>query len=131
LRGVADRLDLLDGRRLRVIDYKSGSAPNPRRALQAPIYALCAQERLTLRDRRGWIVDEAAYIAFSGKRPFVPVVREGAADSDEILAGARERLFAAVDGIERGEFPPRPHDPMICGYCAYAPVCRKDYVGDD
>jgi hypothetical protein len=35
-----------------------------------------------------------------------------------------------VDGIGRGEFPPRPHDPMICRYCAYAPVCRKDYVGD-
>jgi hypothetical protein len=45
LRGVADRIDILDGNRLRVIDYKTGSAPNPRRALQVPIYALSSQER--------------------------------------------------------------------------------------
>ena len=42
-----------------------------------------------------------------------------------------ERVFAAVDGMARGEFPPRPHDPMMCSYCAYALVCRKDYVGDE
>jgi hypothetical protein len=41
------------------------------------------------------------------------------------------RLFVAADGIGRGEFPPRPHDPMICSYCAFSSVCRKDYVGDD
>ena len=29
LKGVADRIDLLDGRRLRIVDYKSGAAPNP------------------------------------------------------------------------------------------------------
>ena len=32
------------------------------------------------------------------------------------------------DQINAGQFPPRPHDPMICSYCAYSPVCRKDYV---
>ena len=53
-KGVADRIDLLAGRRLRVIDYKSGSAPNAKRALQVPIYALCAQERLTERDGAPW-----------------------------------------------------------------------------
>ena len=36
LRGVADRIDLLAGKRLRVIDYKSGYAPQPKRALQVP-----------------------------------------------------------------------------------------------
>ena len=28
--------------------------------------------------------------------------------ADEVLSAARERLFAAVDGIERGEFPAAP-----------------------
>ena len=51
LRGVADRIDLLAGNRLRVIDYKSGYAPQPKRALQVPVYALCAQERLA--EQRG------------------------------------------------------------------------------
>ena len=131
VKGVADRIDLLDGDRLRVIDYKSGYAPNPKRALQAPIYALCAQERLAERDGRPWRIDEAAYVAFAGKRPLVPVVRPGAADADEVLRSARTRVMDVVDGIGRGEFPPRPYDPRICSYCAYPSVCRKDYVGDD
>jgi RecB family exonuclease len=128
LRGVADRIDLLEGRRLRVIDYKSGSAPNTKRALQVPIYALCAQERLMERDLAPWAIDEAAYVAFSGRRAVATVVKAGASDAAQTLEEGRERLFDLVDAIGRGEFPPRPHDPMICRYCAYAPVCRKDYV---
>jgi len=131
LRGVADRIDLLEGRRLRVIDYKSGSAPNVKRALQVPVYASCAAERLEARDGAPWTVDEAAYVAFSGRRALVPVVRAGAADRAAPLDAARERLFALLDGVGRGEFPARPHDPMICTWCAYPSVCRKDYVGDE
>lgn len=131
LKGVADRIDLLAGSRLRVIDYKSGYAPNPKRALQAPVYALCAQERLTERDGATWAIDEAAYVAFSGKRTLVPVIRRGAQDADAVLSSARNRLFEIVNGVERGEFSPRPYELRICGYCAYPSVCRKDYVGDD
>ena len=131
LRGVADRVDLLEGDRLRVIDYKSGYPPNPKRALQAPIYALCARERLAERDGRPWHIDEAAYVAFAGKRSLVAVVRPGASDRDDVLAEARTRVIDIVDGVGRGEFPPRPYDPRICSYCAYPSVCRKDYVGDD
>jgi RecB family exonuclease len=130
LKGVADRIDLLEGRRLRVIDYKSGSGPNPRRALQVPIYALCAQERLAERDAAAWQIDEAAYVAFSGKRTVIPVVKAGA-DPAPALGDARARLFDVLDGIAAGVFPPRPHDEMICRYCAFPSVCRKDYVGDE
>jgi len=130
LRGVADRIDLLSGRRLRIIDYKTGYPPQPKRALQVPVYALCAQERLAERGEGEWGVDEAAYVAFSGKRPFVSVIntRNG---PDAVLADARVRLLDAVDGIERGEFPVRPYEMRICSYCAYPSVCRKDYVGDE
>ena len=121
---------MLEGDRLRVIDYKSGYPPNPKRALQAPIYALCAQERLAERDGHVWHIDEAAYVAFAGKRSLVPVVSPGASDAGDVLERARTRLMEVVDGIGRGEFPPRPHDPRICSYCAYPSVCRKDYVGD-
>jgi len=129
LKGVADRIDLLDGNRLRVIDYKSGYPPNPKRALQVPIYALCAQERLEQRDARPWQIDEAAYVAFAGKRALVPVVRAGG--DPEVLASARSRVVGLIDGIQRGEFPARPYELRICSYCAYPSVCRKDYVGDD
>jgi RecB family exonuclease len=131
IRGVADRIDLIGGNRLRVIDYKSGSAPNPRRALQVPIYALCAQERLTERDGVPWTIDEAAYVAFSGKRSFVPVVKAGAADTQQVLEDARDRVDAVLAGIDAGEFPPRPYDVAICRYCDYSTVCRKDSVEDE
>lgn len=131
LRGVADRVDLLEGRRLRVIDYKSGYAPDVKRALQVPVYALCAGERLAERGGEPWIVDEAAYVAFSGKRALVPVVKAGASNPSAALDAARVRLFEVLDAIAAGSFAPRPHDPTICGWCAYPSVCRKDYVGGD
>jgi RecB family exonuclease len=130
LRGIIDRVDLLDGRRLRVIDYKSGSAPDPKRALQVPIYALSALELLAARDGGSWEVEDAAYVAFTGKRTLVPVAKRGG-DAKRALADARERLFAVADGVSRGEFPPRPHDRAICSYCAFEAVCRKDYAGDE
>ena len=125
LRGVADRIDLLEGNRLRVVDYKTGSAPERTRALQVPVYALCAQERLASRDGREWTVDEAVYVSFAGKKAIVEV----ADDNDpRLLSTARERVFELVDQINAGVFPPRPNDPIMCGYCAYSSVCRKDYV---
>jgi RecB family exonuclease len=130
LKGVADRIDLIAGRRLRVIDYKSGYPPSAKRALQVPIYALCAQERLTRRDEQPWTIGEAVYMAFSGRRTIVPVIRDETGDSDPTLSDARDRLVATLDGIADGDFPPKPHNPAICGYCDYSSVCRKDYVGD-
>jgi RecB family exonuclease len=131
IRGVADRIDLLDGNRLRVIDYKSGSAPDVKRALQVPVYALCAREMLASRDGCAWSIEEASYVAFSGKRALVPVIREGTADPEATLASARDRLLGVLAGVAEGNFPARPYDPRICGYCAYPSACRKDYVGDD
>jgi len=88
------------------------------------------QERLTERDGTRWEVDEAAYVAFSGKRTVVPVVKSDS-DGSSALADARARLFDVLDGIAGGVFPPRPHDEMICRYCAYPSVCRKDYVDQE
>jgi RecB family exonuclease len=131
LKGVADRIDLLEGHRLRVFDYKSGSAPNPRRALQVPIYALSAQERLSAADGREWAIDEAAYLAFTGKKSYIPIVPAGGSGRTAVLDAARERLFAVTDGIANGAFPPRPHDPIICTWCPYPSVCRKDDIDGD
>jgi RecB family exonuclease len=129
LRGVADRIDLLVDNRLRVVDYKTGSAPNPSRALQVAIYALCTQERLRDRDSGKWPIAEALYLAFSGKKSQADVVRAGD-DPTEALEAARTRLLRIVDRVAGGEFPPQPHDEILCDFCAYVAVCRKDYVHD-
>jgi len=129
LRGGADRLDLLADGTIRLIDYKLSSAPQKSRALQLPIYGLCAEQRLDGHHGRRWTLGEAAYIAFRGPRRVSPLFT-ARSDRDQVLRAAQEKLTGAVDAIERGEFPPTPDDVFLCGFCSFAAVCRKDYVGD-
>ena len=127
LRGVADRIDLLEDGSLRVIDYKLGAAPNPRHAVQLPIYGVHAQQVLDGYRGRQWKFREAAYIAL-GRDPGVVRLAPASKDAQEAIADGQARFLDAVDGIERGEFPPRPLERFRCNYCPYSDVCRKDYV---
>jgi RecB family exonuclease len=129
LRGKADRLDLLEDGTFRLIDYKLGWPPQRGRALQLPIYSLCAEQRLAGHKGRNWQLGEAAYLAFKGPKRVVPLFAT-AADRAKVLAEAQQRLADTVDAIERGEFPPTPDDVWRCETCSFASVCRKDYVGD-
>ncbi len=129
LRAKADRIDLLADGTLRLVDYKLGKAPKPGRALQLPVYGLCAEQSLAGRHGRTWTLGQAGYVAFREKNAFVALGGSGAlADA---LAAGQERLVQAIDGIERGEFPPNPDEPFLCRWCGFASVCRKDYVGDE
>jgi RecB family exonuclease len=129
LRGKADRLDLLADGTFRLIDYKLGWPPDRNRALQLPIYGLCAEQRLAEDRSRRWTLGEAVYIAFGGPRRVVPLFTS-TASRDEVLGSAQQRLVDTLDAIERGEFPPSPDDVYRCDTCSFASVCRKDYVGD-
>ncbi len=129
LRGKADRLDLLADGTFRLIDYKLGWPPDKSRALQLPIYGLCAEQRLAEDRSRRWTLGEAVYIAFGGPRRVVPLFTS-TASRDEVLGSAQQRLVDTLDAIERGEFPPSPDDVYRCDTCSFASVCRKDYVGD-
>jgi ATP-dependent helicase/nuclease subunit B len=129
LRGKADRLDLLADGTFRLIDYKLGWPPQRGRALQLPIYSLCAEQRLAGHQGRNWQLSEAAYLAFKGPKRVVPLFATSA-DRTKVLAEAQQRLADTVDAIERGEFPPTPDDVWRCETCSFASVCRKDYVGD-
>ncbi len=129
LRGTADRIDLIEGGRLRVVDYKTGHAPDRARSLQLPVYGRCAEEALA--DRRGgeWRLAEAGYVAFGEARPWVPLDRRQ--DIAAASAEGQRRFLETVDGIEAGRFPVRPAEPYRCAFCDYPTVCRKDYVGDE
>ena len=129
LRGIADRIDLLENGRLRVLDYKSGRAPNQAHSLQLPVYGRCAEQELDGRHGTSWRLHEAAYVAFGEPQGWVPLDRRR--DMAVALAAGQERFIGAVDDIERGEFPPRPAEPYRCVFCDYSTVCRKDYVGDE
>ena len=80
LRSKADRIDLLQDGTLRIVDYKTGRAPEKKRSLQLPIYGVCAQQALEGRHGRSWTVSRAGYIAFKEKTPFTELQnpREGA-----------------------------------------------------
>jgi len=129
LRGKADRLDLLSDGTFRLIDYKLGWPPDRRKALQLPIYSVCAEQTLQAYRGRSWTLGEATYLAFKGPRRVVPLFTNPA-DRDKVLADAQERLVNTIDAIHAGHFPPTPDDVYRCETCSYAAVCRKDYVGD-
>ena len=101
-----------------------------RQALQLPIYGVMAQQHLEGYRGRSWTVKSAGYVAFKEKEAFVSLGGRSAT-LDSALADGQARLIAAVDGIERGEFPVKPDEPYRCQWCGYASVCRKDYVGDE
>ena len=115
---------------LRIIDYKIGRAPKQSRSLQLPIYGVMAQQELEGHRGRSWTVAAAGYVAFKEKEPFVPLGGRATA-LEAAIADGQKRMLAAVDAIERGEFPVQPDEPFRCQWCGYAGVCRKDYVGDE
>ena len=129
IRAKTDRIDLLGDGTMRVVDYKLSRAPKPARALQLPVYGLCAEQHLAGHQGREWKVSRAGYVAFKEKNAFVNV--GGSIPLERALEEGAQRLVAAVDGIERGDFPVRPEEPYRCMWCGYAGVCRKDYVGDE
>ena len=119
LRGKADRLDLLADGTFRLIDYKLGWPPQRTRAMQLPIYGLCAEQRLASHHGRRWTLGEAAYLAFKGPRRVVPLFTTPA-DRTKVLADAQQRLVDTLDAIGRGEFPPTPDDVWRCETCSFA-----------
>jgi RecB family exonuclease/inactivated superfamily I helicase len=129
LRGKADRLDLLEDGTFRLIDYKLGWPPDRGRALQLPIYGVCAEQSLASHRGRKWTLGEAMYLAFKGPRRVVPLYSKPEQRA-KVLGDAQQRLADTVAAIARGEFPPTPDDVWRCETCTFAAVCRKDYVGD-
>ena len=129
VKGKADRIDLLADGTFRVIDYKLGWPPQRARALQLPIYSLCAEQRLAGTRGRSWAVGEAVYLAFKGPRRVVPLFTSDAERAD-VIGKAQARVAETIDHIERGDFPPTPDDVYRCETCSFTAVCRRDYVGD-
>ncbi|MDQ3070693.1 MAG: PD-(D/E)XK nuclease family protein, partial [Acidobacteriota bacterium] len=128
LNAVADRIDVLEGGGLRVIDYKLNTLPDKEIALQLPVYGLCQTSALAADGGSEQTLAAAAYFSFNHRKE--PRVYEGA-QVDALLKDGQERLVKAVEAIERGDFAVRPADPRDCKWCPYPSVCRKEYPGDE
>ena len=127
LSGKTDRIDLLADGTFRVIDYKSKKTPDPKQALQLPIYSFCARESLRASTGQTWTIAEAMYLSFEGDKAVVALRAKGRT-TDELLDEAQERLITALDGIAGGHFPPQPARRALCGPCPYRAVCRLEIV---
>jgi ATP-dependent helicase/DNAse subunit B len=127
IRGKADRVDVLEGGGLRVIDYKLSKAPDPETSIQVAIYAAAAAQTLEAADGRSHPVTDAMYLAFGDERAFVTKLGKTAGDTAHAVTARASAFTDAIDRIEAGEFPPRPRRPVECQWCRYAGVCRKEY----
>ena len=128
LRSKADRIDLLADGTLRIVDYKTGRAPETQ-ALAAAADLRRLRAAGARRPPRALVDGRRAPATSRSRR------RRRSCELQNPAEGARRRAGACsstvVDAIERGEFPVRPDEPFLCNWCPYPGVCRKDYVGDE
>ena len=131
LRGQIDRIDVSsDGRRARVIDYKTGKLRSPRtpdrlakgRALQLPVYRLAAEALLAADGSAA--VEEAQYYHVIGPDAGTRV-RFTRAGWESRRADFERVLATIVDGIRAGRFFQRPG---VCarGPCAFDLACGAE-----
>jgi RecB family exonuclease len=129
LKARADRIDLLADGTFRLVDYKLSRAPKSGRSVQLAAYAAAARARLAGHRGRTWTLGDATYVTF-GRPPHVKPASRKASSLDEAMASGEARAVGAVELIEQGSFPPRPAEKHQCTRCAFAGVCRKDYVDE-
>lgn len=116
LRGIVDRLDPLAGGGLRVVDYKSGSAPPEQRESRA-LFAMRFYALLLLRSRG--VVPELRLMYLADAA--VLTLRPGA---DELARFARvvDAVWAAIRrAAPTGDFRPRPGPG--CAWCDHQALC--------
>ena len=128
LNAKTDRIDVLADGTLRVIDYKSKTTPDPKVALQLPIYAHLARQLLQQSRGRTWTLAEALYLSFEGDKAVVPLRAPRGQSLDDLIADAERRTVDALDLIATGHFAPRPVKKSLCGPCSYRAVCRLEIV---
>jgi putative RecB family exonuclease len=117
LRGIIDRLELVEDDELVITDYKTGSVPGERHELQrlagVHMYALMVEQLLGKRPIRVqllYLSRPEAIIAFP---------------TDQSVTGAQrktEALWSAIrTSCARDDFRPRPGP--LCDYCGYQAYC--------
>ncbi len=134
VRGVVDRVDAdPEGRRLRVIDYKtSWKKPRKLAALvrdgehhQLPLYAALVAEG-------GGAVEEAAILALEDSPETTGRERSHVLAAKELAQaqqGFYEGLARRLEALTQGRLPIMPEDGEHgkCAYCDFPTLCRKSH----
>ena len=112
VRGRIDRLDRIDGQRVAIVDYKTGTAKtdvDARKSLQLSIYALAARELW------GYIPERLVFYNLETSEE-VAATRD-----DRELAQAQDRIAEVARKIAAGEFDPTPG--FHCRSCQFRAMC--------
>lgn len=112
VRGRVDRLDRIDGRRVAVVDYKTGTPRTERDAresLQLSIYAIAAREH--------WGFEPERLVFYNLRDNTEVVATRNEADLDQ----AREQVKEVATRIAEGHFEPKPG--FHCRRCRYWSIC--------
>lgn len=119
--GIIDRVDNLEGEKIEIIDYKTGSrTPSQKdvdRHPQLTLYALAVSLIKDLPFHRP--VEKivlSLYFLDEGKKISS---QRTAAD----LEKTKEKIIKLAQEIETTEFPPKPHRPFPCDYCEFKLLC--------
>lgn len=117
LRGFVDRLDIAPTGHVRIVDYKTGSAPpdfaEEKALFQLKFYALVWW-------RRRGVIPTLLQLLYLGDGQ----VLRYSPDESDLLATERKirALWAAIDrALRSGLFPPRPS--RCCDWCTFKALC--------
>ena len=140
-RGRIDRIDLSqDGKRARVVDYKTGSLPDSMTGKRRT--PLMSGERIQIAVYRGAlsVLDEfigveeveGEYLHLQPKDGQIVLSRYSDGELRDALRSLADILEIIGDGIDKGVFFARTAGAVRpyghCEYCDYLPICGKDRV---
>ena len=110
--GRIDQLNRLDGRRVEIVDYKTGKVGNLDKAaddIQLSIYAIASSEAFDLKPERLVFHYLVSGETIASRR------------DEKALDRAKQRIAEIAGQIRAGDFPPKPG--RNCGYCDFKPLC--------
>jgi DNA helicase-2/ATP-dependent DNA helicase PcrA len=111
--GVIDRIDSLNGEKVEVIDYKTGSVKGEKTLEkdQLLIYQIAAQEVFKLQPKKltFYYLNENKPVSFLG--------------SDEELEKMKKKILDFIGKVKESDFRATP-SPHNCKYCDYRNICE-------
>ncbi|HKM18323.1 MAG TPA: PD-(D/E)XK nuclease family protein [Limnochordia bacterium] len=139
LRGVIDRIDVDHDGNYVIYDYKTGANPSIRQIMQAEnlqlqVYLLAASSFLpgmphgiafySVKDGRRtglWLETAHQKLGITKSSGILPQGEWG-----QLANSFRQVLQDYLEQILSGHFPIAPVDDIVCTYCPYKAICRKE-----
>ena len=121
--GRIDRIDRSsDGKRLRVLDYKTGKPPTRPEMEQDLLQPWLYAAKVAAEHGVGEV--SAGYLALRDRTPRLHPSADAAPHS-ELVARARERAERALSRLTSGAIEPKPSHARLCVRCDARDLCRR------